>query len=218
MMDYEVLIDREQKRFIVKGSFDADAVPVDIPESEPNRKQYIDLFLHKADIERGMDFLRCISTDQNSIVNEGLFIAGLNNCMKCFKHSNSRSKLDKSVVFANNEEMFTRFLEFEKMRDKHFDHDENGMLQATAFLLISPNEERTFGGLPSVVWNRAALNYYVDGQKLQDVMQYILQFIRNEIDKVGSLIEATYSCYSKEQLMSLKSPRIELATKDAKRG
>ena len=34
--------------------------------------------------------------------------------MKCFKHSNSRNKLDKTVVFANNKELFERFLEFEK--------------------------------------------------------------------------------------------------------
>lgn len=217
MIDYKVSIDRDHGRFIVNGSFDADAVPAEIPDSNPDRKPFIDLFLHKADIERGIDFLKCISMDKNSTVNEGLFIAGLNNCMKCFKYSNSRSKLDKKVVFADNEELLECFLEFEKMRDKHFDHDESGMLQATAFLLVSPKAEQVFAGPPSVVWNRAMLDYYIAGQRLQEVMQHAWRFICNEIDKIGNSLEMTYSCYSKEQLMAFKSPRIDLASGDAKR-
>ena len=217
MIDYKVSIDREHGRFIINGSFDADAVPVEIPDDNPERKPFVDLFLHKADIERGIDFLKCISIDKNSIVNEGLFIAGLNNCMKCFKYSKSRSKLDRKTVFADDKELLDRFLEFEKMRDKHFDHDESGMLQATAFLLVSPKAEQTFGGPPSVVWNRAMLDYYVAGQRLQEIMQYTWQFICNEIDRIGSSIKTTYSCYTKEQLMALKSPRIELASGDATR-
>lgn len=217
MIDYKVSIDREHGHFIINGSFEADAVPVEIPDDNPDCKPFVDLFLHKADIERGIDFLKCISIDKNSIVNEGLFIAGLNNCMKCFKYSKSRSKLDRKTVFVDDEELLDRFLEFEKMRDKHFDHDESGMLQATAFLLVSPKAEHVFGGPPSVVWNRAMLDYYVTGQKLQEIMQYTWRFVCSEIDKIGSSIEITYSCYSKEQLMALKSPRIELASGDAKR-
>ena len=140
MIDYKVSIDRERGHFIINGSFEADAVPVEIPDDNPDCKPFVDLFLHKADIERGIDFLKCISIDKNSIVNEGLFIAGLNNCMKCFQYSKSRSKLDRKTVFADDEELLDRFLEFEKMRDKHFDHDESGMLQATAFLLVSPKQ------------------------------------------------------------------------------
>ena len=82
---------------------------------------------------------------------------------------------------------------------------------------VSPEAEHIFGGFPSVVWNRVMLDYYVAGQRLQEIMQYTWQFICNEIDKTGSLIETTYSCYSKERLMALKSPKIELASGDAKR-
>lgn len=217
MIDYKVSIDRERGCFIVNGPFDADAVPVGIPNDNPNRKHFVDLFLHKADIERGIDFLKCISVDKDATVNEGLFIAGLNNCMKCFKFSDSRSKLDKTVVFAGNKELLDRFVEFEKMRDKHFDHDESGMLQATAFLLVCPKGEHVFGGPPSVVWNRAIFDYYVAGQRLQEVMQYTWQFLCKEIDKTGCLIEATYRNYSRERLIALEAPKIELASSNSKR-
>lgn len=217
MLDYEVSIDRERECFIIKGSFDKDAIPAGIPSDNPDRKQFIDLFLHKADIERGLDFLKCISVDKAIIVNEGLFIAGLNNCMKCFKYSKSRSKLDKAIVFEHNEELFNCFTEFEIMRDKHFDHDESGMLQATAFLLVCPTEEKIFGGPPSVVWNRVMFDYYVAGQKLQEVMQHTWQYLYREIDRVGCLIETAYNSWPKEQLLALKTPKIELASDSSKR-
>ncbi len=217
MIDYKVSIDRERDCFIVNGPFDADAVPVGIPNDNPNRKLFVDLFLHKADIERGIDFLKCISIDKDITVNEGLFIAGLNNCMKCFKYSKSRSKLDKTAVFAENEELRERFVEFERMRDKHFDHDESGMLQATAFLLVYPTGERVFGGPPSVVWNRVMFDYYIAGQRLQEVMQYTWRFLCTEIDKIGCLVEDAYSSYSREDLMALETAKIELASSNSKR-
>lgn len=217
MIDYQVLIDKENGKFIVKGPFDVDSVPIEIPEDNPNRKQFIDLFLHKADIERGIDFLKCISIDKNTTVNEGLFIAGLNNFMKCFKYSNARSKLDKNIVFLDNQEMLGHFMYFEKMRDKHFDHDESGLLQATAFLLVCQNGTQVFGGPPSVVWNRAMIDYYVSGQRLQDVMQFTLQYVCEEIDKVGKLIVTAYKDFSRESLIRLKAAHIKLASNNSER-
>ena len=217
MIDYQVSLDKKNNSFIVYGQFDPNSLPIEIPESKPYRKQFIDLFLHKADIERGIDFLQCISIDKSATVNEGLFIAGLNNCMKCFKYSQARSKLDKTKVFSENEQMLQSFLFFENMRDKHFDHDENGMLQATAFLLIYDNDENMFGGPPSVVWNRAELNYYFEGIKLQEIMQFVREFIIKEIDTLGNQIEEYYRTYTKEELMKLKTPKIELASSHAQR-
>ena len=217
MIDYRVSIDKERGCFVINGPFDIGSIPISIPDDDPNRKQFVDLFLHKADIERGIEFLMCISSNKDTTVNEGLFIAGLNNCMKCFKYSKARNKLDKTVVFSDSEELFDWFEEFEKMRDKHFDHDESGMLQATAFLLVCSQSERIWGGPPSVVWNRAKLDYYTAGQKLQKVMRYTQQFLCKEIDKLGRLIEATYSNYSKDCLMAFATPQIELASSNSVR-
>lgn len=77
MIDYKASIDRERGCFIVNGPFDADAVPVGIPNDNPNRKHFVDLFLHKADIERGIDFLKCISVDKDATVNEGVIYCWL---------------------------------------------------------------------------------------------------------------------------------------------
>lgn len=217
MINYDVTIDKENNRFVINGPIGGASVPIEIPKDNPLREKFIDLFLHKAYIERGVDFLQCISNDKNVTVNEGLFIAGLNNCMKCFKYSNARNKLVKQEVFAQSEQMLKAFIEFEQMRDKHYDHDENGMLQAVSFLLINKNEGQVFSGPPSVVWNRVQLNYYLAGQNLQQIMCYILQYIEEEIDIIGNQIEEYYEKFSKEELLKWSDAQIVLASEAAKR-
>ena len=217
MIDYEVITDGENGCFIVKGPFGPNSVSVQIPDDNLLKKQFIDMFLHKADIERGIDFLQCISNDKPVTVNEGLFIAGLNNCMKCFKYSSSRGKLDKKQVFDNNEQILEEFTDFEKMRDKHFDHDENGMLQAVAFLLIDSETDNTFSGPPSVVWNRARLNYYLAGARLQEIMQYVRNYIATQIDIIGNQIINYYKGYPKNELIKWETARIKLASDKVKR-
>lgn len=212
MVDYEIITDQENGCFIVKGPFGQDSVPVQIPDDNPLKKQFIDMFLHKADIERGIDFLQCISNDNSLTINEGLFIAGLNNCMKCFKYSRSRVKLDKNQVFCNNKQKFEDFIYFEEMRDKHFDHDENGMLQAVAFLLVDSETEGAFSGPPSVVWNRAVLNYYLCGEKLQEIMQYVRNYITEKIDEIGSQIIEYYKGRPTNELLKWETAQIELAS------
>lgn len=210
MIDYEVQIDREKGLFIVKGPFGPGSVPITIPDENPLKKQFIDMFLHKADIERGIEFLQCISIDKDETVNEGLFIAGLNNCMKCFKYSKSRDRLDKSQVFQDSQ-LYQDFIDFETMRDKHFDHDENGMLQAVAFLLVNKDREDFFTGPPSVVWNRAKLNYYAAGQILQKTMQYVRSYLIEQIDIIGNEIIKNYISWPKEKLFEWEETQIELA-------
>lgn len=217
MIDYQVEIDRGQERFILQGDFEEGVIPIAIDINNPLRKKFIDLFLHKADVENGIDYLRCISVDKNIKLNEALFIAGLNNCMKCFKFSSSRGKLEKTVVFKDNQLMLSIFTEFETMRDKHFDHDESGMLQATAFLLISRADDHIWGGPPSVVWNRLVIDYYLESQRLQEIMQFVWKFICSEIDRIGDKIKECYEGISKEEILKCAAPQIALGAYGSKR-
>ena len=217
MIDYQVSIDKARGCFIVNGPFAPDSIPIEIPNDNPERKTFIDLFLHKADISRGIEFLRNIPLVDSVTIKEGLFIAGLNNYMKCFKYSKARTKLDKNLVFANEIDKLEQFVEFEIMRDKHFDHDENGMLQATAFLLVCNDNNKIFGGPPSVVWSRAKLDYNKAAKLLQDNMKYVHTYLCQEIDNVGKKIIAAYINCSKETLFEMETAKIKLASNIAQR-
>ena len=219
MIDYEVIIDRINKRFIIKNLPDNDSIPLEIPNSIPQKKWFVDLFLHKADIDRSIEFINCISQvpDKNSTINEGLFIAALNNCMKCFKYSKARTKLNKNIVFAHDKQLYSLFCGYENMRDKHLTHDENGMLQPVAFLLVNKNQRHIMAGPASVIWNRIKLDYFLAGTELKKIMNSILEYLRQEIDKTGKEILSIYLNLPSNEKAKWNVATCVLATSTTKR-
>lgn len=211
MIEYTVGRDANDK-YHVFGPFGENSVALEIPSDNPHKKHYIDLFLHKADIDRGIQFLNLISDSNDTTINEALFIAGLNNCIKCFKRSNSRSKLDKQIIFGNTPDQLDEFVYFEILRDKHYDHDENGMLQTTAFLITYPTENGFFLGQPSVVWNRIKLDYYSCGQRLSHLMSIVINYLRDEIEKTSRLIMSKYWSITADELQSWNPAILKPAT------
>lgn len=212
MNNYNVTYSEKHNGFIVQGDFAENSIPIDIPSDNINKNKFIYLFLNKADIEKGIDYLRCISIDKSRLENEALFIAGLNNCVKCFQKNESRGHLNSSTVFKTNKELGKCFNRFLNLRNKHFVHDDNGMLQATAFLLVLSEGENVWGGRPSVIWNEIELDYYREGLILQDVMSYVHTYICQEIDRIGDLILSEYSGYTKEELLRFPTARIKRAS------
>lgn len=188
MYDYTVAWEKDRSGLIVFGAFRHNSRVIEIPHNDPERNKYIDLFLHKADIDIGLSYLDWISTDNELALNESLFIVALNSCMKCFKLSNSRKKLDKAKIFRDSSELFELFKQYEIMRDKHYMHDENGMFQPLAVFFFSRSNSSVRFDNPSVIWNRAKLDYLGEKEKLTTVMQFIRQYLEREIDCVGDRI------------------------------
>ena len=54
MNDYVVARKKDNSGFVIIGSFPDNAFVVEIPPDDPERKTYIDLFLHRADMTIGM--------------------------------------------------------------------------------------------------------------------------------------------------------------------
>ncbi len=188
MYDYEVGWEKDGSGIVVVGPFSHNSKVIEIPRNDPERNKYIDLFLHKANIDIGLSYLNRISTDNELTINKCLFIAALNSCMKCFKRSNSRGKLDKAKIFLGSAELFELFKRYEIIRDKHYMHDENGMFQPLAVFFFTQNISSVRFDNPSVVWNRAKLDYIDEKEKLTSVMQLIRQYLAREIHCVGDNI------------------------------
>ena len=217
MNDYVVARKNDNSGFVIVGPFPDNAFVVEIPPDDPERNAYIDLFLHKADMTIGVSSLDHIQSTNDVSLNEPLFVAGLNSCMKCFKHSNARLKLDKNDVFQDDHDMLESFLRFERMRDKHYDHDENGMVQTTAFLFVVPKGSLLHLDSPSVVWNRAKLDYVSEAYKLKEIMLYDNKYLEKRIDIIGARILQRCASLSVEQIVQLRSPHITLATETTDR-
>lgn len=214
MVEYKASINYETKELTIIGPFDENIETVDIPEDDPLRKQYIDLFLHKGDIDRGILFLKQISSEYERGMNEGLFTAGLNSCLKCFKYSKKRSTLIKSIVFKDDPEAYDKFTYFERLRDKYFHHDDSDITKCIAFLAISPKDDKLFGGPPSVIWNRPRFDFISMRENLCAIMQIAHEYIKHEIDRIATEIEHKYSQLSKDTLLRFKKTQFVPATEE----
>lgn len=154
-----------------------------LPEDTPQKDTFTDLVLHQSDLKIANEYLRLISNEQNVAINEALFVAALNNCIKCFKRSKSRQKLSKEEVFQNEPGLLSNFSRFECIRDKHYVHDENGMLQPIATMLVSEKENSDISVFrPWVIWNRERLDFMHEALQLKKVAEYIIDYIQEQLD------------------------------------
>lgn len=211
MLEYNTWLDPQ--KVVIQGDFVPGSKAVNIPDSSKKKIQFISLFLNKKDIERGIDYLNCISLNNNSVANEGLFISALAMFAKCFVNSKSRIGLDKEGFKRFSPQSVALFNQYDAWRNRHFLHDENRMTEAIAFLLIAPERnENIFGGPPSVVWNSAPINYVQEGRKLERLLQEIWKYVVERIDKQGISIEEDYCDCTREELLAFGDPPFKLAT------
>lgn len=212
MIEYEVTENKELGGYIVKGNIIPGSIAVQLPDS-PIKRQFVSYFLHKADIEAGIGFLNCISLNNHIRANEGLFTAALSMLIKCFYPAESRSAIDEAAFKRFAPSMTVDFDKYKAWRDKHYIHDVNSMVETTAFLLVAPgSHQETFGGLPSVVWNKFPIDYISESSALRIVMQNVWRFCVFNIDKYGERIAEQYKDKTREELLLWERANIKLAT------
>lgn len=214
MTDYKISFDSTNNRFIIESEEIVEgSIAVNIPDSDRRKKQFISLFLHKADIEEGLDFLHCISMDKHIQINQALFISALTNMMKCFQSTSVCSMLSEERFIKAYPLESKELDRFRNWRNKHFIHDENHMREAIAFLFVSPDGyDNPLGGFPSVIWNRAQIDFLGEGRQLEVLMQALWRFIREEIDKIGRSMIDEYKAKTREELLAYGISTITLAT------
>lgn len=214
MLEYEIIRDNETKAYLVKGNILPGSIPVNIPNEDHIRKSYVSLFLHKADMESCLKYLAKISTDNEMIINEALFIAAITTLIKCFQSCESRTQLSEGKFKKSTApEIYAEYERFKEWRNKHYAHDVNSMVEATAFLLVAPaGSPCTLGAPPSVIWNRVNIDYVKQRNSLKLVSEAVLRFIVTEIDRVGDVLFEKYSQKSYEELLSYGDAAIRAAS------
>lgn len=212
MQDYYVYEDPYNRKLVVEGNIVPGSIAVQLPDSKI-KNQYISYFLHKADIEAGIDFLNCVSLNNHVRANEGLFTAALSIAIKCFQYAESRIAIDEAAFKKYAPNIANDFEKYKAWRNKHYIHDVNSMLEATSFLLIAPKSHpETFGGAPSVVWHKAPIDYIAESRTLYEVMQNVWRFCVSKIDELGDKIIKQYKEKTRDELLLLERANIQLAT------
>lgn len=217
MIDYRV--DVRNGCFRIEGNILPGSKAVKIPTNTVKQRklqqQFVSLFLNKADIEAGIDYLNCISLNNHIRANEALFVAALSVYYKCFQNSGARIALNEAAFKHFSPQFSDEYDRFKNWRNKHYIHDENSMIQTCAFLLVAPvDSQEKFGGPPSVVWNKVSVDYLREGRILYNMMQETWRFIIKRIDEIGDFILGECVKFSREELLTLDEVQIEIATPD----
>lgn len=126
---------------------------------------YVNLFLHKVDLNRAREFL--VEFDKQggvpppggirpglamTVVCQALWHSALASTMKCFQHSESRTeKLDPDRIFGTDITQLVRaaFDLLKALRNKHVLHDENDWMQTVTYAIIGDagNNKPTVHGI-----------------------------------------------------------------------
>lgn len=204
MIKYDVKRIPGSNAQFIRGPFAAGSVPVNLPEDEPLKKEYISLFLHQRDIEVGIDCLRLLQPNMPEQMQLSLFTTALINLMKCFQKSNSRVILRESTFLKENKELKEKYCKYKNWRNNHFAHDGGILRDANAYLLLSPEEsEAVLGGPVSVGWIPVQIiNYLQEAVDLEEIMQAVWRFIVRRIDELGEILYKKYSVKTRDELES----------------
>lgn len=203
MIDYKVSANNITGNIMVEGPFPEGSIAVKFPDHERKQKQYCSLFVHKASVESAIDTLRCISADKPIIVNQALFVFSLTNLMKCFQSSKKFAMIDETKFSKFAPQIYPDYEQFKEWRNKYFIHEENSMIEATAFLVVAPEGHKTvLGGPASVVWKRVLVDYISEGRRLEAVLQEVWKFIIQEIDTIGEVFNREYGMKSRDEVMA----------------
>ncbi|GKT22392.1 hypothetical protein [Acidovorax sp. SUPP3334] len=185
-------------------------------------KMLADLILHQSDLVRANQYLEDINVllDGPDTAREGLYVAALTRCFKCFGKNESRRayQLDASVILANEPNGMTVYEELRLERNKHVVHDENSALQAHVGAVLND------GTHPHKVEKVLALAVGVEllqprsWQNLKHLVLSTLTFVDKEIDRLCHEITADLEAESYATLMARAPMRLKPAlTADAGR-
>lgn len=170
-------------------------------------KMLADLVLHQSDLVRANQYLEDINVllDGPATAREGLYVAALTLCFKCFGRSDARAdyKLDAAVILAGEPNGMTVYNELRYERNKHVVHDENSALQGYVGAAIND------GTHPYKVEKVVTLAVGVEllqvrsWQNLKHLISSSLIFVDREVDRLCHEITAELEAKSHAELMSL---------------
>jgi hypothetical protein len=184
-------------------------------------RRWIDLSLHLSDLEVTLGWLELLTHKHTQPTSEAnaLWTASLTMFFKCFKHSNSRSKLDAAVVLANEpEEGRAQFAILEALRDKAVVHDDNAYTQGAVLVPIAnPDGPVARVGPPILTLFKASTldDWHISNLRLLTLAS--ITYVKSAMAEVSAEVEAYIRSLSRADLVAAgqyiyTSPSVETAS------
>ncbi len=140
MKNYSVTKLPTARAFVFEGDFIPGSIPVNIPDSDRRKHNFISLYVRITDLDHALAMLSFISPNNPYTVNRALFIATLAELFKCFDGTDKYSILDYNNFAKFSPDASVEFKRYKDLRNKHYMHVANEMTEGFAFLLIAPED------------------------------------------------------------------------------
>lgn len=212
MFNLDVKVDAQSRTITINGinSKNIPGVIVSIPDENINRKQYISLFLHRADIIVARDFANEVSEKNDLIMNEALFTSTLVYFFRCFQRCEKRNALKLEDLVFVDEQSKADFQLYRSVRDRHYAHDENSMTQTYDFLLLTSIEGVEYDRIEAcVVYHRFLPDFKYHADRMLSVIDQVILSIERLIDIVAVDIANEYKKVPISQVLAFtqKAPQ-----------
>ena len=195
MFDINVEFNDEERTITING-INSNNLPgkiVSIPNDNPKRKKYISLFLHRADVITARDFLNEISSENHARINESLFVSALIYLYRCFQQCEKRIELNIDDLVLVSKDTKDSFHKYRNIRNKHFAHDQNSMIETFDFLLLTSIQGEKYDRIEAcVVYERHLPDFVYHAKEILSIIDQVLPSIEILIDKVAAEIIERY--------------------------
>ena len=196
-------INRTESGFHISGF--PDAVKV-LKLSGHKAQQISELASHRFDLLIALDSLEGINSisPERSLVRQGLWRSAIENCMKCFSDSKSRSRLNPKKVFGGDADALVVYKYFKILRNKHIAHDENAYTQCVPGAVLNRPDAK-YKIAKVVCLNAVAETLDQDNySNLHKMVTEVLDHVVTRFDRLCSDIAAELEAQSYERLTTME--------------
>lgn len=184
-------------------------------------RRWVDLSLHLSDLEVTLNWLELLIHKhiQQTPEADALWTAALTMFFKCFKRSASRTKLDATLVFANEpDEGRAQFTVLQALRDKTVVHDENAYTQGAVLVpIFNPDGPVAKVGPPVLTLFKAST---LDDEHISNLRLLTLaaiNYVSSAAAAASAEVEAYMCSASRAELVAVgpyryMSPSVETAS------
>ncbi len=167
------------------------------------------LALHHHDLTDAKQILQLINETENISIKLFLFESAVVKVIKCFQHSESRSPLKKKFL-AKKQGASNVLKYFESMRNKTIVHDENGYNHCDIGLVINDGTKPySIEKIVTPSFTAIALNQE-NYANLNQIIEDSLEWIKENYDKLASVITDHYEKLGRETLLKYPPMRSDL--------
>ncbi len=169
----------------------------------PLGRQAADLALHRYDLVFARNCLHTINDNQNILIRNALWFSAVAHFIKCFGDNKSRSHLVSDKIFKGDDLAKEVFTFFKNVRNKHFIHDENALMQCIPNAVL--NKKEAPYKIAKILATTFITPTLIEGNysNLTLLIDRTYEWVEKEFNKLAEMLTKELEALSYEELLKM---------------